>query len=287
MLVCNPPSMKLIVSGMDEGNKGPHLAACFGGVSGSLLHFPLDIFEKIGDNPAPLGLITAGRVPYTELLESTVKEAPMRKKTLLGLAVTCGLIGFPLVVGAHSGGLDAAGCHQNNTTGMYECHQGAHQGTVFASKEDMEKGAKGRPLEPTDRTIDADQKAKERAATEKADLRKARAEEKAEKKQAAAEEKLETTKAEREKTDANAKAEAKAEKKKAKAAEKAAKKAAKAEDKVETTKAEKEKTDSSAKAEAKAEKKKAKAEEKAAKKKAKAEAKAAKEKAKAEEKAAR
>jgi hypothetical protein len=270
----------------------------FNAAQSSSRKFTLDILFKIGDNPAPLRLKTAGRVPYAELLELIVKEAIMRKKTLLGFAVTYALIGLPLVVGAHSGGLDAAGCHHNNTTGMYECHQGAHKGTVFASKDEMEKGAMGRPLESSDSAIDSDQKAKERAATEKADLRKARAEEKAEKKKAEAEQKVETTKAERDKTDANAKAEAKAEKKKAKAEEKAAKKKAKAEakadkekaaadEKVETTEAEREMTDANAKAEAKAEKKKAKADEKAAKKKAKAEAKAAKEKAKAEEKASR
>ena len=161
----------------------------------------------------------------------------MRKMTLLGLAVTYGLIGLPLAANAHPGGLDAAGCHQNNTTGMYECHQGVHAGTVYASKDEMEKGARGRALESTDRTIEADQKAKERAATEKADVRKARAEEKADKEKASAEQKVETTKAERDKTDANAKAEAKAEKKKAKAEEKAAKKKAKAEAKAAKEKA--------------------------------------------------
>ena len=161
----------------------------------------------------------------------------MRKKTLLGLAVTYGLIGLPLVVGAHPGGLDAAGCHHNNTTGMYECHQGAHKGTVYASKEEMEKGAPGRALESTERMIDADQKAKERAATEKADVRKADAEKKEEKAKATAEQKVETTKAERDKTEATAKAEAKAEKKKAKAEEKAAKKKAKAEAKAAKEKA--------------------------------------------------
>jgi len=161
----------------------------------------------------------------------------MRKKTFLGLAVICGLIGLPLVVGAHSGGLDDAGCHQNNTTGMYECHQGAHAGTVYTSKDEKEKGARGRPLESTERTIDADQKAKDRAAAEKADMRKARAEKKADKEQAAAEQKVENTKADRDKTEATSKAEAKAEKKKAKAQEKAAKKQAKAEAKAAKAKA--------------------------------------------------
>jgi hypothetical protein len=172
-----------------------------------------------------------------KLRELTLQEVLMRKKALLGLAVTCGLIGLPLIVGAHPGGLDAAGCHHNNTTGMYECHQGIHKGTVYASKDEMEKGATGRPLESTDHAIDAEQKAKERAATEKADKRKARAEKKADKEQAAAEQKVETTKADRDKTDATAKAEAKAEKKKAKAEEKAAKKKAKAEAKAAKAKA--------------------------------------------------
>ena len=71
----------------------------------------------------------------------------MRNTIVLGFAVTGCLIGLPLVAGAHGGGLDANGCHQNSKTGMYECHKGVHEGQVFASRADMEKGMPGRPAD--------------------------------------------------------------------------------------------------------------------------------------------
>ena len=154
----------------------------------------------------------------------------MTKSILGGVLILA--VGLPVAAGAHSGGLDANGCHHDSRTGMYECHQGVHAGQVFASKDDMEKGAIGRPggkgtsPEPT-------RKAKEQAAETKADRTQAMADEKAQKKQIAAEQRVDEAKADTEK----AKAEAKAEKKKAKAEAKAAKKRAKAEEKAAKEKA--------------------------------------------------
>lgn len=39
---------------------------------------------------------------------------------------------------AHPGGLDANGCHNNNSTGVYECHSGEHEGTTWDSREAYE-----------------------------------------------------------------------------------------------------------------------------------------------------
>ncbi len=166
----------------------------------------------------------------------------MRKGITLGITLTTCLIGLPLVAWSHGGGLDANGCHHNTSTGMYECHEGSHANSVYTSKEAMEKGAVGRPLEKADVKPESTRKAKDQEATEKADKRKTRADEKAEKQKANADQKVEGVKADTEKSKAEAKAEAKAEKKKAKAEEKAAKKKAKAEEKAAKEKAKAEKS---------------------------------------------
>jgi hypothetical protein len=159
------------------------------------------------------------------------------------MLLTLGLIGVPAVLWAHPGGLDTNGCHSNSTTRMYECHEGAQAGRAFATREDMERGIKGRPIDRSDQA-EATRKIKEETATEKATRTKAEAEEKAQKAEIKAE-------ADKEK----AKTEAKAEKERAKVEKKAAKKKAEAEEKAAKAKA---------KAEEKAEKAKAKAEEKMA-----------------------
>ena len=38
---------------------------------------------------------------------------------------------------AHSGGLDAHGCHHDRKNGGYHCHQGPLAGQSFASKSEM------------------------------------------------------------------------------------------------------------------------------------------------------
>lgn len=159
----------------------------------------------------------------------------MNMNTVAGItALGVGLISLPALVFAHAGDLDANGCHHNSGTGMYECHKGAHEGRVFASKEDMERGLRGRPADVPPENV---RKAKEDAAEKKSARTKAVAEEQAEKDKIAAEKKVEDAKAEKEKVDAQSKAEAKAAKKKAKAEEKAAKKRAKAEEKAAKDKA--------------------------------------------------
>lgn len=46
----------------------------------------------------------------------------MRKRTVaVGLA--CAVLGLPVAVGAHPGGLNAEGCHNNRKTGDYHCHR--------------------------------------------------------------------------------------------------------------------------------------------------------------------
>jgi hypothetical protein len=159
----------------------------------------------------------------------------MNMKTVVGItALGVGIISLPAFGFAHPGGLDANGCHHNGVTGMYECHKGAHEGQVFASQKDMEKGMRGRPADAPPENV---RKAKEDAAEKKSALTKAGAEEQAEKEKIAAEKKVDDAKAEKEKVDVQSKAEAKAAKKKAKAEEKAAKKRAKAEEKAARDKA--------------------------------------------------
>lgn len=36
---------------------------------------------------------------------------------------------------AHPGGLDANGCHNNRSLGVYECHSGRYEGTTWDSRE--------------------------------------------------------------------------------------------------------------------------------------------------------
>jgi flagellar biosynthesis GTPase FlhF len=155
-------------------------------------------------------------------------------KSILGGVLILAVAGLPVAAWAHGGGLDANGCHQNNKTGVYECHKGAHEGQIFASRADMEKGMPGRPA---DAKPESTRKAKEQAAETKSGRTKARADEQAEKERIAAEKKVEDVKAEKEKVDTQSKAEAKAAKKKAEAEEKAAKKKAKAEEKAAKAKA--------------------------------------------------
>lgn len=47
---------------------------------------------------------------------------------------------------AHPGGLDVNGCHNNNSTGVYECHSGEHEGTTWESRDAFEASLV--PVEP-------------------------------------------------------------------------------------------------------------------------------------------
>jgi len=198
----------------------------------------------------------------------------MRRTIVVAIALTGYLVGLPLIAGAHGGGLDANGCHQNNQIGVYECHKGNYAGQVFASRADMEKGLPGRPAETKP---ESPRKANEDATESKSERKKTHARERADKPGRTTDVTQEDTRKVKEHA-----AETKSERAKTRAMERAEKQRIAADKKVEDAKAEKEKVDTQSKAEAKAGKKKAKAEEKAAKKKAKAEEKAAKERAKAE-----
>jgi len=56
---------------------------------------------------------------------------------------------------AHSGGLDAYGCHHNRKQGGYHCHRGEMAGQSFASQQQMldqlRGGPSGQEPAPTDR----------------------------------------------------------------------------------------------------------------------------------------
>jgi endonuclease YncB( thermonuclease family) len=48
-------------------------------------------------------------------------------------------LAVPALASAHSGGLDAHGCHHNRKAGGYHCHRGSLAGQSFASKDEMLK----------------------------------------------------------------------------------------------------------------------------------------------------
>lgn len=56
---------------------------------------------------------------------------------LLGAAGTA----VPSMTSAHSGGLNAEGCHNNRKTGDYHCHRGARGTTNLRPKADSPGGA--------------------------------------------------------------------------------------------------------------------------------------------------
>jgi hypothetical protein len=53
-------------------------------------------------------------------------------------------------VHAHSGGLDAHGCHHDQKHGGYHCHQGPMAGQSFASKQQMLDTFEARNQPPKD-----------------------------------------------------------------------------------------------------------------------------------------
>ena len=64
--------------------------------------------------------------------------------TLSAIVLTAG------PVRAHSGGLDAYGCHHDHKYGGYHCHQGPFAGQEFASKEKMLDTLEAANQGPTD-----------------------------------------------------------------------------------------------------------------------------------------
>ena len=56
--------------------------------------------------------------------------------------VAANVLIFPATIAAHSGGLDAYGCHHDRKAGGYHCHRGSLAGQSFASKAEMKKALK-------------------------------------------------------------------------------------------------------------------------------------------------
>jgi hypothetical protein len=46
----------------------------------------------------------------------------LRNRTMV-MVLACAVLGAPVAVGAHPGGLNAEGCHNNRKTGDYHCHR--------------------------------------------------------------------------------------------------------------------------------------------------------------------
>src|SRR5688572_113002 len=44
---------------------------------------------------------------------------------------------LPVLSFGHGGGLDSYGCHNNRQERVYQCHEGANAGGVYASKDEM------------------------------------------------------------------------------------------------------------------------------------------------------
>jgi hypothetical protein len=57
--------------------------------------------------------------------------------TLAGLLLLSAIVLTTGPVLAHSGGLDAHGCHHDRKNGGYHCHQGPLAGKYFGSKSEM------------------------------------------------------------------------------------------------------------------------------------------------------
>jgi hypothetical protein len=51
---------------------------------------------------------------------------------------------------AHSGGLDAYGCHHDRKHGGYHCHQGPFAGQAYVSKQEMLNALEALNQEPND-----------------------------------------------------------------------------------------------------------------------------------------
>ena len=64
------------------------------------------------------------------IIDATMGTAGDAPRTIALLLV----LGFPMVAAAHGGGLDAAGCHNDNKHGGYHCHRGPLAGRSFNSK---------------------------------------------------------------------------------------------------------------------------------------------------------
>ena len=57
--------------------------------------------------------------------------------------VAANVLIFPATIAAHSGGLDAYGCHHDRKAGGCHCHHGPLAGQSFAWKAEMKKALKG------------------------------------------------------------------------------------------------------------------------------------------------
>ena len=53
-------------------------------------------------------------------------------------------------VRAHSGGLDAFGCHHDRKNGGYHCHQGPFAGQLYESQQEMLNALEALNQEPND-----------------------------------------------------------------------------------------------------------------------------------------
>lgn len=78
------------------------------------------------------------------------------------MAAAC-LLAAPGLAFAHSGGLDANGCHNNKTKNVYECHQGPLKDQTFKNKAEAEKrlsaqsSTPAKPAQQTAKTPPANQ----------------------------------------------------------------------------------------------------------------------------------
>ena len=53
--------------------------------------------------------------------------------------LVCVSVSFTPPAGAHRGGIDAYGCHNDRKHGGYHCHHGLFAGEIFSSKSEMIK----------------------------------------------------------------------------------------------------------------------------------------------------
>ena len=70
--------------------------------------------------------------------------------TLAGLLLLSAIVLTTGPVLAHSGGLDAHGCHHDRKHGGYHCHQGPFAGQSYESQQEMLKALEALNQEPND-----------------------------------------------------------------------------------------------------------------------------------------
>ena len=69
---------------------------------------------------------------------------------LAGLLTLSAVLLAAGLVRAHSGGLDAYGCHHDRKNGGYHCHQGPFAGQSYESKQKMLNALEALNQEPND-----------------------------------------------------------------------------------------------------------------------------------------